>query len=417
MEQKNTWIVKVFCIVAAFSLWIYISNVDNNQITQRVYNVAVIPVNENAIAEKKLVMLPDQQLTVTLNVKGTPTDISLGKNQFRVLVDFGLYGLSKGEMRLPVIIDRQPANVTILNAETYFVKVQFDNLIEKSVPVKLDLSGKVKEGYYSLEQKVSPTDVIISGPARYVNEVVAVRASGDLKNADKDLTLSLPLRPVDTSGKEVKNVIMNAKDLEVTIPVKKTKTVSIIADSKGSIGKDMFLKNLIPIPEKVDIAGDESVINSITSLKTEKIDLGTLTPDATAVTTIILPPGVRLINSDGTVKVKAVIEKIIDKTISVDIGIKNLNDNFTAALGTTKASIVVSGTESQIGGLKESGFAAVIDLANLNSEGEHTVDLKASIPEGVNMVSINPQAVKVTLKKKETAPVQTQTQAQTQTQQ
>lgn len=412
MEQKNTWIVKVFCIVAAFSLWIYISNVDNNQITQRVYNVAVTPVNENAITENKLVMLPDQQLTVTLNVKGTPTDISLGKNQFKVLVDFSMYGLSKGEMRLPVIIDRQPANVTILNAETYFVKVQFDNLLEKSVPVKLDLSGKVKEGYYSLEQKVSPTDVIISGPARYVNEVVAVKASGDLKNADKDLTLNLPLKPVDASGKEVKNVVKNAENVEITIPVKKTKTVAIIADTKGSIGKNMSLKNLIPIPEKVDIAGDESVINGITSLKTEKIDLGTLVPDGTTVTTIILPPGVRLINSDGTVKVKAVIDRIIEKTISVDIGVKNLNDTFTAALGTTKASVVVSGTESEIANLKESGFTAIIDLANLNSEGDHTVELKTSGPEGMKMVSINPQTVKVTLKKKETTPVQTQPQTQ-----
>lgn len=406
MEQKSTWLVKIFCVVAAFSLWIYISNVDNNQITQRVYNVAVTPINSEVLADKKLAMLPEQQLTVTLNVKGTPTDISLGKDQFKVLVDFSMYALSKGEIRLPVIIERQPANVTILNSDTYFVKVQFDDLLEKSVPVKLSLSGKVKEGYYSLEQSVRPTDVIVSGPARYVNQVTAVEAKGDLKNADKDLTLSLPLVPVDSSGKEVKNVEKNADKVEILMPVKKTKTVTISPDTKGTIGKNMLLKSLTPVPERVDIAGDEDIINSITSLKTEKIDLSKLTADSNIVVNIDVPAGVHLLNSDGTVKVKVAIDKVLEKTITLDIGVKNLNEAFTASLNILKVNLVVSGTENQIKAIKDSDFSCDVDLKDLNTEGEHTVQVNSNIPSGINEISISPQTIKVVLKKKETQQVQ-----------
>lgn len=402
MEQKNTWLIKVLCVIAAFSLWIYISNVDNNQITQRVYNVVVTPINTEALTDKKLVMLPDQQLTVTLNVKGTPTDISLGKDQFKVLVDFSLYAVSKGEIRLPVIIDRQPANVTILNSDTYFVKVQIDDLLQKNVPVKLSLSGKMKDGYYAIEQNMSPTDVIVSGPARYVNQVTAVEAKGDLKNADKDLTLSLPLIPVDSTGKEVKNIIKNAEKVQVNMSIKKTKTVSVTPDTKGTLGKNMVLKTLTPIPEKIDIAGDENIINGITSLKTEKIDLGKLTPDSTEVVNIIVPEGVHLINSDGTVKVKASIDKTVEKSFSLDIGVKNLADSFTAVLGTTKASLVVTGSEAQINALKDSDISCSVDLTNINTEGDHTLQVNVSLPSGVNLVSASPPSIKITLKKKDT---------------
>lgn len=402
MEQKNTWLIKVLCVIAAFSLWIYISNVDNNQITQRVYNVVVTPINTEALTDKKLVMLPDQQLTVTLNVKGTPTDISLGKDQFKVLVDFSLYAVSKGEIRLPVIIDRQPANVTILNSDTYFVKVQIDDLLQKNVPVKLSLSGKMKDGYYAIEQNMSPTDVIVSGPARYVNQVTAVEAKGDLKNADKDLTLSLPLIPVDSTGKEVKNIIKNAEKVQVNMSIKKTKTVSVTPDTKGTLGKNMVLKTLTPIPEKIDIAGDENIINGITSLKTEKIDLGKLTPDSTEVVNIIVPEGVHLINSDGTVKVKASIDKTVEKSFSLDIGAKNLADSFTAVLGTTKASLVVTGSEAQINALKDSDISCSVDLTNINTEGDHTLQVNVSLPSGVNLVSASPPSIKITLKKKDT---------------
>jgi YbbR domain-containing protein len=399
MDQKNTWLVKFLSVIAAFSLWLYISNINDNQRPQTI-TVPVEIINMDAVTEKNLILLPNQKLSVELNVRGTPTDISNGEDDFRVLVDFSLYGLSKGELRLPVIIDKQPVNVTVLNSEVYFVKVQFDDLLRKTVPVKVSLGGKIKDGYYAMPQNVSPTDVVVSGAARYVTQVVAVEARGDLKSSDKNLKLSLPLKPVDATGKEVINVELNSENVTVDIPIKKTKTVSINVVTKGNISKDMFLRTLVLTPEIVDIAGEEEVINSIVSLDTETIDLSTISPKNNIVAKIIVPEGVSFINSDGTVRIKATMEKIVQKSITVDIGIKNLNDTFTAVLDNPKAVVVVAGPESTINALKPTELSCVVDLGGITAEGDHSIQIDTTLPEDISKISITPQNAKVTVKKK-----------------
>jgi YbbR domain-containing protein len=399
MDQKNTWLVKFLSVIAAFSLWLYISNINDNQRTQ-IITVPVEVINIDAVTEKNLTLLPNQKLSVDLNVRGTSTDISNGEDDFRVLVDFSLYGLSKGELRLPVIIDKQPVNVNVLNSEVYFVKVQFDDLLRKTVPVKVSLGGKIKDGYYAMPQNVSPTDVVVSGAARYVTQVVAVEARGDLKSSDKNLNLSLPLKPVDATGKEVSNVDLNSENVTVDIPIKKTKTVSINVVTKGNISKDMFLRTLVLTPEIVDIAGEEEVINSIVSLDTEAIDLSTISPKNNIIAKIIVPEGVSFINSDGTVRIKATMEKIVQKSITVDIGIKNLNDTFTSVLDNPKAVVVVTGPESTINALKPTDISCVVDLGGITAEGDHSIQIDTTLPEDISKISTTPQNAKVTIKKK-----------------
>ncbi|MCM8710726.1 CdaR family protein [Clostridium sp. SYSU_GA19001] len=398
MEQKDTWLIKICCVIAAFSLWLYIVTIGNNEVTRRV-TVAVELTNIDSVTDKKLVILPEQQFTVALNVKGTPADIELGKEQFKVVADMSMYALSKGEIRIPVTVERQPVNVTVLDSG-YYVKVMFDDLVQKSVPVKVSISGKAKEGFYAFPQTINPTEVIVSGAAKFVNAVTAVEAGKDINNYEEDINFNLPLKAVDADGKEVKNVSIDTNTVQVTIPVKRTKTVGINVKTKGNISNEFYLKSLVPQPEKVDIAGGNA-INNITALDTEPVDLSTLSPNKNIVVKLIVPEGISLINSDGTVKVKANLEKVISKTYSLNIGIKNLNEVFTAALDIQKVSITVSGAESTINTIKEEDFSAFADLSGITSEGEYSLKINTIIPQGVTKISTNPQSVKVTLKKKE----------------
>lgn len=399
MEQKNTWLVKICCAIAAFSLWLYIVNVDNNQVSQRV-TIPVTPINADSVTDKKLVILPNQKLEVTLNVKGTPTDVQLKKNDFKVVADMSMYALSKGEIRIPIIIERQPVNVTVLNTQNYYVKVAFDDLIQKTVSVKLSLDGKIKDGYYALSETINPTEVTVSGAAKYVNQVTAVEAKGDLSNSSDDLNLALPLTAVDSDGKEIKYVYMDSDKVSVTVPIKKTKTVGINIKTKGKLKENLILKSLTCVPEKVDIAGD-SIINSITSLDTEPVDLSTIASGKNIVVKVKVPDGVDLINSNGMVRIKADLEKVVKKDYSLNIDVKNLNDSYSQTLDNSKLTLTVSGSESVINTVSSTDFKCYVDLKDINSEGEHSVKVNIDMPQGVTKVSSTLDTVKVTLKKKD----------------
>lgn len=405
MEQKNTWLVKVCCVIAAFSLWFYIINVGDSEVTRQV-TVSVNPINIESVTERKLAILPGQKFSVTLNVKGSPADIELYKDQFKVVADMSMYALSKGEIRIPVRIDRQPVNVTILNSGAYYVKVNFDDYMEKTVSVKVNLQGKVKDGFYAFSQNIEPREVVVSGPAKFVSQVTAVSAQQNIDNTDKDLDVTLPLKAVDAKGEEVENVTLDQHNVKISVPVKRTKTVGIKVTTKGKINNDLYLRSLTPNPEKVDIAGGD-VINSIANLETEPIDLSTITESKTISIKILNREGITLLDSDGTINVKVVVEKIVQQSFQLNIGMNNLNEAYNAELDIKKTTIKISAPESVMNGIKSENFSCSIDLASVNTEGQHSVQVNAAIPEGTERVSLSPQTVKVTLKKKE-APVSTE---------
>lgn len=399
MEQKSTWIIKICCVIAAFSLWLYIVNVGDYDVPRQV-TVNVEPINVESVTERKLAILPGQKFTVTLNVKGTQSDIELNKDQFKVVADMSAYALSKGEIRIPVRIDRQPVNVTVLNSESYYIKVNFDDYAQKTVPVELKIDGRVKAGFFALDETISPTEVTVSGAAKYVNQVARVEAKKNIDNMDKDLNVSLPLKAVDASGKEIENVTLDMKTVSVTMPIKRTKTVAIKVNTKGNLSKDLYLKSLSAVPDKIEIAGGD-VVNSISYLETEPIDLSSITSSKDITVKIIDQDGITLLDSDGSVRVKVVVEKIINKNFSVNISIKNVNDNFTAALSSEKATVTVTGVESAINEINSGNIYCFVDLASINSEGEHNVEVSVSVQGSTSKVSVNPETVKVTLKKKE----------------
>jgi YbbR domain-containing protein len=401
VDQKNTWLIKICCVIAAFSLWLYIINETNTQ-TDLTVLVPVEVTNVEAVNEKGFAILPGQQFTVNLKVKATTADALSNKSQFKVVADMSTYAVTAGENRIPLRIDRQPPNVNVLNSEAYYVKIELDELIKKTFPVKANLTGKVKDGYYAFSSSITPTEVEVSGAAKYVSQVATVEAKSDYKGTDKDLNMKLSLRALDSAGKEIKEVTIRPDTAEVIVPVKKTKSVGIKVETKGNLPKGFNLKALVPTPEKIDIAGDES-INNISTLSTEPIDLSTLTPNKVVVVKIIKPNGVSLLDSDGTVMVKAILDNVIEKSFQVSIQLKNVNEAYNATLDNNKFTVVVSGIESAVNALKNDDFSYTIDAGSLTAEGEYPINITSvKVPDGVTKVSHTPQSVKVTLKKKET---------------
>ena len=401
MDQKSTWLIKICCVIAAFSLWLYIVNETNTQTSQNL-QVPVEIANIEALNENGYALLPGQEFIVNLKVKGSTADIAAGKNQFKVIADMSLYRVTKGDNRIPIIVERQPINVNVLNSEALYVKVTIDELIKKSFPIKVSLSGKTKEGYYAYPQNIAPTEVEVSGAAKYVSQVVAIEAKSDLKSTDKDLNMKLPLRALDAAGKEIKEVNISPDTVEVIVPVKKTKTVSVTVDTKGVLNKIYSMKGLlVPSPDKVEIAGNETSIDNVTSLKTEQVDLSTLTPNKVVVAKIILPPGVTLLDSDGTVKIKATLDNVINKTFQGTIQLKNINEAYTAVPDNSKVIVQVFGPEEIINKLKNEDFNYTIDASSFTEEKEYTINVDVKLPEGAAKVSQTPNSVKIIVKKKD----------------
>ncbi|AWI07279.1 CdaR family protein [Clostridium drakei] len=401
MDQKvknHQVIIKICCVIASLVLWLYIFNVENPMRETHIV-VPVQVLNKDLVAKSDLVPVEEENLTVTLTIRGSASDTySIKPSDFKLVSDLSSYAVKKGENKIPVEVKSSPSNIRITNNDNLWVKITLDDLKRKTVPVKIIFDGNTKSGFYAFKPTVKEKEV--TGPKAAVERVKYLSARYSIKDASKDIDANIQLQPSDSSGVIVKDVTVNPSSLKVTIPVKKIKTVSINVKSGIQQNNQGNIKDLLPIEDKIDIAGEEDLISNINSLDTEYIDLNKVYGKDTIEVKLVVPKGVTLVNSSDTVKLKVNLNnKNIQKELSLNIQTINDNSKYSVNLDTNKVDIVVSGEENVINNLKVENIKCSVDLSSI-VEGENSIPLNVSLPDGITKVSQNISSVKVTAKKK-----------------
>lgn len=403
MDEKNKKqqvIVKMCCVIASFILWLYIFNVEN-PIRERKIIVPVRVINKDVLTQSKLVPVGEEQLNITLDIRGNASDIySIKSEDFRLESDLSAYVVKKGDNRIPVEVKRYPESIRIVNSENLWVGIMLDDLVRKTIPVRIVSEGKTRDGFYALQPTLEVREVEVTGPAQELSSVSSIVAKYNIADAVKDINTQVPLKAENSSGIVIKNVEIKPESVQINVPIKKIKSVPVNVKTQGNLDNGGIIKSVVSLPEKIDIAGDEKILESIQGLDTEPIDLSKLNGNDSIEAKVIIPKSVILVNSNGTVNVKISYDKGTEKELNLDIQARNIENNYTVDLSNNKSTVLVSGLESILNNLKIESIECFVDLSNL-SEGEHDVPVTVSLPEGVLQVSLNPVSIKVTIKKKD----------------
>ncbi len=397
-NKKQDFLVKIVCLICSFGLWLYVTNVENPNITSTINGVTVQLLNEDVLQNSKLTLSPGQEFKVNVTVQGNSSEVySLKSDDFKLAVDLSSYALKKGENHIPVDVQQSPSNVNIKRPENLKITIDIDDLVEKSVPVTADINITAKKGSYPAEPVVSPANAVVSGPSQLVDKVEAVIAAGEAKDVENDVALTLPLKAADKNNRAVEYVKINPNTANVVVPVKKGKTVSVNIKTKGKLNSNLLMKSLEANPDKVEITGDEATIRNIQSIDTEAVDLSLITTSKDIVAKLQLPNGVNLVNNNkGTVNLKFVVEGISQKTLNVKVTLKGLKDGLKATLEKDTLSVTIQGPTNILDEIKE--LTTEIDISNLG-EGTQEVAPNIVLKEGATLVSVNPAKVKITITK------------------
>jgi YbbR domain-containing protein len=404
-EGKQQFIIKICCVIAAFGLWLFISSTENPVTTYKIKNIPVELLNTDVLTRSNLILSPGQDLTISLTIKGDNTNILLAKKaeDFKVVADLSTYALKSGEQKIPIEIRKSPDNVNVVNSDNLFIKINLDQLIEAKLPINVNVSGKLKEGFYASAPMLSQKNATVVGGSKFVNIVKEILIEADIQGLESDVTKTYKLKPVDAAGKEVKEVVVNPSHMDVKIPIRKTKSVGVIVKTIGSLDPSFRLGSIKVLSNRLDITGSVAALNQIENLNTEAIDLSKINKSTTLDARVIIPAGLSLVNGSdsGMVKIQINLEKVVQKNISIDIKYINLGEKYEAKFEKDKVLLVVSGTEAVINALDLAKFSATVDLVNL-VEGEHTVKVLVSMPEGITLISEEPDEKLITITKKQT---------------
>ena len=418
-ERKEQLIIKICCVIAAFALWLFITGTENPLTAYKIKNIPVKILNTDVLTRANLVLAPGQDLTTSLNIKGANTSLLLNKkaSDFTVVADLGPYALKSGEYKIPIQIKKSPDNINVVNSDSLFITIQLDELTKKKLPINANISGKPKEGFYASTPELSLDYATVSGASKLIDSVKKIVINENIQGLQADISKKYKLKAVDESGDEINDVVVSPAYINAKILVKKTKAIGINVKTTGSLDPKYTIGSIKAIPEVLDIAGSSAELNNLNYLNTQAIDLSKIVKSTIIETKVIIPNGLNLVSGNDAVKVqvnlnnKSVangatdttkkVDKTVQKNLSLGIKVNNLNVNYEATLDNNKTTFVVSGVESVINYLNLNKFSAQVDLAGL-IEGKSSVNVIVAVPNGVTLISHNPDKVGVTITKKQT---------------
>ena len=273
IEGKN-FLVKFICLLLSFSLWLYIINVENPVRELKLNNVPVQVVNSEVLKDYDLVIVPNQNLTVDLDLEGPSTEIyKVKKEQFKVVVNLSEYVLKEGDNNIPVQIESYPNNINIKNNGFLRVNVILDKYQEKSLPIVSKIKVNTEHGTYADKINISPQNATVSGAQSLVSKVKTLEVKGEINDVSKAVNMNLPVVAVDGEGNEIKDVNISPNKVDVSFGVKNLKEVPVSVITTGTPKEGLALKSITPSIAKVTLLGSEDALSKISSIETSPIDV------------------------------------------------------------------------------------------------------------------------------------------------
>lgn len=418
MDKRNEKIITIIvCVLLSFSLWVYISNVENVNRTIELKNISVTIENESALSESKLVLLPDQVFEVNLRIEGPSKKVySISKKDFNLKVDLSAYALKSGVNNIPVKIVDYPEGINIKNTGNLIIKVVLENLEEKNINVTPKVNTTFQDGISEVSSEISPQKVTISGASSLIDKVSQVIIDGSENNISRNFSRTFNLKAIDANGDEVDGVEISTKKVTYSMKVKKQKEVPIKIDYQGSLPSGISKESEELSINNIIISGEVDDVNKIESIKTEPIYLSNITENKEITLNLVIPEGIDVVGNDTSVVLTYNVknnntipevkddEKQITKTIE-EVEISYIDEDTTKynyEYTTKTVNIEIKGTKAELDNITKDQIKVEASVKELTTEGENSVDWNANFINPVNDVSIvnstGSAVVKISLK-------------------
>lgn len=407
----NNKFVFVFSVVCAFFLWVAISMTVGTEVTETIKNVPVTIEVSNSVEQLNLQTFDTKTYYVDVEVKGkryvvgslTPKDISV--------VAKTDYVSSVGKHTLNLVATPVENNYEILSLSQNYIEMYFDVYKEATFTLKTEIVSDqlVPEGYISEAPVLSTNSVLITGPATEVNKIDSVVAKVVF---DEPLTASTTVAaeiiPQNEYGGTMSYLTINGgKEVTLTIPVKKIKTLPVTVDFYD-MPSGYLLNNPLDItvsPATVEIAAEASYVDSLT-----KISVGTVNFHDVAATRNKFTFDAKLSDvtiCDGTESFTVYINarSMSSASFTVDkanITLNNVPQDYDVTVAQEQISDVkIIGPSSSVSALSSQSIFADIDLSSYDLKaGSNTVEVKIRIKDNTDSWAYGQYTVKLNAVKK-----------------
>lgn len=384
-------------IVIALLLWVYVIGEVNPTTTKKFENIPVKLLNTENLASKGLVVLDNQNLTVTLTVEGKRADVlSAGLEDLLVTAD--LFGHGMGENYISLNVEL-PNGLTLISSEPAKLKLFIDELITADRPVILRPVGEAPEGMEPGQIAMDPETVEINGARTLVDQVAYVGADLDISKLTDVLSIQESFAAAySADGELISRVKLSRETIQISGRMMTVKTVPLRVGTFGQEQPKLQITGL-DIPDSITIRGDRQILESITEVTGKDIDLSAYTASTEIPLEVFLPEGVEVAEASRELTAKLAIKGLSSKTFQFstrDIDMLDLPEGYAAEILNTNLVVSIADKDPILAEITQDKIQLSLSLQGLGL-GAHQVPISVTIEGYSGDVSLTPQNASVNL--------------------
>lgn len=401
---KN-WGLKLVSFLFAVVLWVVVTNINDPVTVFRVSDVPVTIRNAELVTDRGQIyeVLDNTDVidTVTIYAPRSVID-TLDKSNVVAVADMAdLTSLDTIAIKLST--NKYNDKLESIKGNIDSVKLNIENKMTRSFPIRASVTGEVKEGYMVGDVSTEQNLIKISGPESVISQIAKAQAEVDVSGFMGNIGTDADIRLYDSENNEIQSQSLekSISKVRVYIEILEQKTVPITYSVLGTPADGYRMTGEIESTRSsVLIAGRSSVVQKINAIEipAEAVDVTGATEDVTVLIDLneYLPEGITLAEEDfkGVVSVTVHIDQVIRRTFSKrfdDIRIIGVPEGFEADFAEPDNSclITLSGLPAELQDINTNTLEVSADIgAWLEDEemetpesGYYMIPLSVSLPE------------------------------------
>ncbi len=280
------------------------------------------------------------------------------------------------------------------------VNAVLEDVVERVVPVRVNINGNVPFGYAYSTPRLSQESVTVTGPSSGVLRVEAVVVDVRLDGLTVGLDATYAPRAVDARGLEVRDVRITPPTVNVEVPVAQQvgyKEVGVRPQVRGRVAPGYYLQPVEVEPATVTVVGSPAVLGNVDFVDTEPIDVGGISSSVVRRVQVVPSTGLTLLQPQPVNVTLRVTPLTVAQTVRLYPTLLNLGPNLNLSSSLPQLDVTLVGPAPTLQSLTPTDFRVVLDLAGLR-EGRHELEPRVTIPPGFTLERLDPPRVVVMLR-------------------
>lgn len=397
---------KLLSVAIAALMWFMVINI-TQPVDTRTYSTPLSIKSMETLTDRGLTVgnleeLRNTKINVKVKAQRTSLDrLSQNPEWITAAVDLSelAYAVNGDTIALPVSVSVQGGNTYGVSSKSpAVVEIAVETRASREFPVEVHLNGKLEEGTYLSEPKLSVETVRVTGPASAVNRVTKVRTNVNAEEIKETPVLKGKLICYDANNVEVKGVAISVEEVTISYALHDIKEVPIQVEITGNPAAGYQIDKVSCTPQYAQLTGSPEKLERLFSLQLNSIDVSGARSAVRRTFSLAdyLPEDISPAEgSSQTVTVEVAISPQSEKQITIPDSRLNIlgEENGKTYTLHGDARITLSGDGDALEKIDADDLRGTLHVNGL-SAGNHKVLIHVDLPNGITMT---PSYVTVTV--------------------